>query len=58
MVDGEDQEGAYMGRTMYDAPEIDNTVIFDSDRKLAPGDMVSVRIDDAFDYDLTGRMEE
>ncbi|MEE0772626.1 MAG: 30S ribosomal protein S12 methylthiotransferase RimO, partial [Anaerovoracaceae bacterium] len=58
MVDGEDQEGAYMGRTMYDAPEIDNTVIFDSDRKLAPGDMVSVCIDDAFDYDLTGRMEE
>ena len=58
MVDGEDQEGAYMGRTMYDAPEIDNTVIFDSDRKLAPGDMVSVRIDDAFDYDLTGRIEE
>lgn len=58
MVDGEDQEGAYMGRTMYDAPEIDNTVIFDSGRKLAPGDMVSVRIDDAFDYDLTGRMEE
>lgn len=58
MVDGEDQEGAYMGRTMYDAPEIDNTVIFDSDRKLAPGNMVSVRIDDAFDYDLTGRMEE
>lgn len=58
MVDGEDQEGAYTGRTMYDAPEIDNTVIFDSDRKLAPGDMVRVRIDDAFDYDLTGRMEE
>ena len=58
MVDGEDQEGAYTGRTMYDAPEIDNTVIFDSDRKLVPGDMVRVRIDDAFDYDLTGRMEE
>ena len=54
IVDGTDEEGAYIGRTMYDAPEIDNTVIFSSDEKLLPGDFVKVQIMDAFDYDLVG----
>ena len=49
-----DAEGAYIGRTQYDAPEIDNSVIFTSDRELVPGDFVKVQINDAFDYDLTG----
>lgn len=54
IVDGTDEEGTYMGRTMYDAPEIDNTVIFSSDDNLRPGDFVKVQIMDAFDYDLVG----
>lgn len=58
LVDGMDEAGAYIGRTACDAPEIDNTVIFSADRELLPGDMVKVRIEDAFDYDLAGRMEE
>ena len=58
IVDEKDEDGAYIGRTQYDAPEIDNTVIFRSDRELEPGDMVNVKITDAFDYDLVGRMEE
>ena len=58
IVDEKDEDGAYIGRTQYDAPEIDNTVIFRSDRELKPGDMVNVKITDAFDYDLVGRMEE
>ncbi|MBQ0078362.1 MAG: 30S ribosomal protein S12 methylthiotransferase RimO [Eubacterium sp.] len=57
MVDGIDEEGAYIGRTQYDAPEIDNTVIFKSEADLKPGDLVEVRITDAFDYDLVGIME-
>ncbi|MDO4177236.1 MAG: 30S ribosomal protein S12 methylthiotransferase RimO [Bacillota bacterium] len=54
LVDGIDEDGAYIGRTMYDAPEIDNTVIFNSDNNLKPGDFVKVQILDAFDYDLAG----
>ena len=54
IVDGIDEEGAYIGRTKYDAPEIDNGVIFKSNKKLKPGDMVNVYITDAFDYDLVG----
>ena len=55
MVDGRDEDGSYLGRTRYDAPEIDNAVIFTSQRTLQPGDLVNVRIEDAFDYDIVGR---
>ena len=58
MVDSMDEEGAYIGRTQYDAPEIDNSVIFKSETQLQPGDMVRVKVTDAFDYDLVGIMED
>ncbi|NLP30519.1 MAG: 30S ribosomal protein S12 methylthiotransferase RimO [Clostridiales bacterium] len=45
---------SYIGRTEYDSPEIDNSVIFTSDEQLKPGDFVFVKISDAFDYDLVG----
>ena len=54
MVDERDEDGSYIGRTRYDAPEIDNAVIFTSNRELKAGDIVNVKIEDAFDYDLTG----
>ena len=57
IVDEIDEDGSFIGRTRYDAPEIDNSVIFTSSRKLEPGDFVNVRILDAFDYDLTGEEE-
>jgi ribosomal protein S12 methylthiotransferase len=54
LVEEQDETGSYIGRTKYDAPEIDNSVIFDSQRELKPGMIVKVKILDAFDYDLTG----
>lgn len=54
LVEEQDEEGAYIGRTEYDAPEIDNSIIFKSHKVLNPGDMVMVQITDAFDYDLVG----
>lgn len=45
-----------IGRTAYDAPDIDNNVLFTSDLPLSPGDYVRVFITDAFDYDLVGRL--
>ncbi|MBR0455675.1 MAG: 30S ribosomal protein S12 methylthiotransferase RimO [Firmicutes bacterium] len=47
----------YMGRSEYDAPEIDGSVIFRvpvEEKSLEPGDFASVLIEDAFDYDLAG----
>lgn len=55
LVEDRDEDGSYVGRTEYDAPEIDNSVLFTSDRELKAGDMVRVEIIDAFDYDLVGR---
>ena len=55
LVEEKDEDGSYIGRTQYDAPEIDNSVIFTSRRDLKAGDMVRVLVEDAFDYDLVGR---
>ena len=55
LVEDRDEDGSYVGRTEYDAPEIDNSVLFTSDRELKAGDFVRVEIIDAFDYDLVGR---
>ncbi|MCQ2554378.1 MAG: 30S ribosomal protein S12 methylthiotransferase RimO [Clostridia bacterium] len=57
LVEGEDEDGSYYGRTEYDAPEIDNSVLFSSEKKLNPGDFVNVYIKDAYDYDLVGECE-
>ena len=57
LVEEDCGDGSFIGRSRFDAPEIDDSVIFTSERKLKPGDMTFVRIEDAFDYDLTGREE-
>lgn len=54
LVEERDEDGSYIGRTAYDAPEIDDSVLFTSDRELKAGDFVQVLIQDAFDYDLIG----
>ena len=56
IIDAKDvDEGVYLGRTQYDAPEIDNQVIIKSDRNHKPGDFIKVEIYDAYDYDIVGR---
>lgn len=54
LVEEMDEPGVYIGRTEYDAPDIDNEVIFTSKKKLKLGSFVNVKINDAFDYDLNG----
>ena len=54
LVEERDADGSYIGRTAYDAPEIDDSVLFTSKRALKAGDFVRVQINDAFDYDLIG----
>ena len=56
LVEELDSEGVYIGRTQYDAPDIDNEVIFTSKKKLKLGSFVNVKITDAFDYDLNGEL--
>lgn len=44
-----------MGRSQYDAPEVDGLVYIHSSKELNPGDFVSVKIIDTLEYDLVGR---
>ncbi|MBQ2218454.1 MAG: 30S ribosomal protein S12 methylthiotransferase RimO [Firmicutes bacterium] len=52
------EDGSYSGRTKYDAPEIDDGVLFTGPAGLTPGTFVRVKITDAFDYDLSGEYYE
>ena len=55
IIDAVDAEGA-TGRSKADAPEIDGSVYIDEDFEgLAPGDILSVEIEEADPYDLWGR---
>ena len=56
IVDAVDGEGATC-RTKGDAPEIDGNLFIDAGFEgLAPGDIVSVEVDEAGEYDLWGRL--
>ncbi len=46
----------YYGRSMADAPDVDGKVYFAAPRgSVMPGDFVSVKVDEALDYDLVGK---
>jgi ribosomal protein S12 methylthiotransferase len=56
LVDSVDDDGATC-RTRGDAPEIDGNLFIDEDFDgLAPGDLVTVEVDEAGEYDLWGRV--
>ena len=48
--------GEIMGRSKFDAPEIDGKVLADSDGTVKIGDVVRVRVTDADAYDLRGEV--
>jgi ribosomal protein S12 methylthiotransferase len=50
------EENVYLGRSEYDAPEVDGMVFVHSDKELRPGDFVEVHITDALEYDLVGEV--
>ena len=45
----------HFGRSAEDAPEIDGKVYFRSEKRIAPGSFVQVKIREVLDYDLMGR---
>jgi ribosomal protein S12 methylthiotransferase len=51
-IDTENEEA--VGRSPWDAPEIDGNVFLPGETELKPGDMVRTRIVDAEEYDLIG----
>jgi len=51
IIDEVDEEGA-LGRSQWDAPEIDGSVFLNGDTDLKTGDIVRARVAHADDYDL------
>jgi ribosomal protein S12 methylthiotransferase len=50
----EKEKGHYLGRSQYDAPEVDGVVYINPRQELKPGDFVKVKITDTLEYDLVG----
>ncbi len=48
------KNGDYVGRSEFDAPEVDGLVYIKSKRRLKPGDFVNLKITDTLEYDLVG----
>ena len=46
----------YFGRSYADAPDVDGRVYFTSERKINPGAFVEVKVTEALDYDLVGKV--
>ncbi|MFA6467927.1 MAG: 30S ribosomal protein S12 methylthiotransferase RimO [Bacteroidota bacterium] len=51
------EEGSFVGRTEWDAPEIDNEVFLPAVEHVRVGDMVTMTVSDATEYDLYGEIE-
>ena len=47
---------AYIGRTEFDSPEVDNEVIIHTDKHVRLGDFIDVRIISATEFDLEGEL--
>lgn len=56
LIDEKVEENVYLGRTQWDAPEVDNSVIVNSRNIIEPGKFYEVEIDDAFEFDLVGQL--
>lgn len=54
IVDEKLDKNTYIGRTQWDTPEVDNSVIVNSQKSLELGEFYLVEIDDALEYDLVG----
>ncbi|MHB8154789.1 MAG: MiaB/RimO family radical SAM methylthiotransferase [Candidatus Omnitrophota bacterium] len=53
----EKQDGAYIGRSQGDAPEVDGVVYINTRQLLKIGKFVQVRITDTLEYDLVGEVK-
>ncbi len=53
LVESAPEKGVYMGRTRFQAPEVDGVTIIHADQ-FEIGDVIRVRITDTLEYDLIG----
>ena len=58
LIEEQIENNVYVGRTIFDAEEIDSIVYVKSHTKLEPGDFVNVKINTALEYDLMGDIQD
>lgn len=51
-----ENENVYIGRTQFDAPEVDGVVYLNTGKKISIGEFVRAKITDALEYDLIGEV--
>lgn len=52
------QDGTYIGRSQFDAPEVDGVVYVKTNRRLKAGEFCRVKIIDTLEYDLVGELKQ
>ncbi len=55
IIDAEDQD-FYVGRTEYDSPDVDNSVLISKETPLTVGEFYNIIIIEASEYDLYGKL--
>jgi ribosomal protein S12 methylthiotransferase len=55
IIDELDEDGA-IGRSAWDAPDIDGSVFLEEADGLAPGDIVRLLVEETDEYDCWGRL--
>ena len=58
LIEEQIENNVYVGRTQFDAEEIDSIVYVKSHTELEPGDFVNVKINTALEYDLMGDIQD
>ena len=59
MVIGQDEHGNYLLRSYWNAPDdVDGKIFFTSPKPLQSGDIVKVKINSVFVYDMMGELYE
>lgn len=56
LVEEKQEHGLYVGRSQYDAPEVDGSVFVKTNRGLSIGNFIDVKITDTWEYDLVGEV--
>jgi ribosomal protein S12 methylthiotransferase len=55
----DEEDGLYLARSQYDAPEVDGMVFVKTkSKKIKPGDIVEAKIVDTYEYDLVGEYND
>jgi len=57
LIEEQKEENVFIGRSAYDAPEVDGVVYVQTKNRLKPGNFIQVKVVDSLEYDLCAQYE-